>query len=91
MLVIFNDLVINIDRVHNFWRTNELKLECKTWPGFYIVFSDSAGMYERNEQLVSIQFEDSEQRDKAFVDILMAHAEDKRSIAIQVKKQEGTQ
>lgn len=86
MLVIFNNVAINIDRVHNFWISDEI--DGKLTGKFYIKFSDSTGQKILDSEITAVPFEKRDERDKAFQDILFSYAEGKKALGIISKTEE---
>lgn len=85
MLIIYGNLVINMNTVHSFWKSDTMD-GCDV-KRFYIKFSDSCSKIQ-DIDLNFLPFDTEELRDKAFKDILFAYAEDLKVFAIVTNPQE---
>lgn len=79
MLIVYKDVVININTVYSFWKSDFME-GCDLGL-FYIMFTDTATISQDN-QINFLPFNSQEERDKAFQDILFAYAEGKNVFAI---------
>ena len=79
MLIVYKNVVINLDTVHSFWKAD--KLQGCPEELVFIVFTDTTSRIEE-EHLNFLPFTSPDDRDKAYQDILFAYAEDKKVFAI---------
>lgn len=85
MLIVYKNVVINLDTVHSFWNTDTIE-GCEE-ELYYIMFIDNASIVP-DKELNFFPFKTAKERDKAFQDILFAFAEDKKVFAIVTNSKE---
>jgi len=85
MLIVYKNVVINLDTVHSFWQADAIE-GCEE-ELYYIMFTDTASIVP-DKELNFFPFKTAKERDKAFQDILFAFAEDKKVFAIVTTPQE---